>query len=191
CMMLLPTEWRTRLARGSMRQPPPTTHLYSCPSVAPGASTDQLPFPSGASGVLVSLQPLNCPATETAEANGAHTRKVHPPGYGMAPIPGRGEGVGMSPPTLPEATCCPPALSVLRRGAVVQEGGDMSASTGSRGNTTRFPATASAEGGAQRVAAYSAGATASAQGAALSSRHQLNGAPSPAPNWRSICGAQH
>src|SRR5262249_3370847 len=35
-----------------------------------------------------------------------------------------------------------------------------------------FPATASAKGGAQRVAACSA-----------SARHQLNGAPSPAPNW--------
>src|SRR5262249_3562489 len=136
CMMLLPTEWRTRLARGSMRQPPPTTHLYSCPSVTPGASTDQRPFPSGASGVLVLFQPLNCPATETAVANGAHTRKVHPPGYGIAPIPGRGEGVGMSPPreriarphlALAGATCCPPALSGLRRGAVVQEGGRMSA----------------------------------------------------------------
>src|SRR5262249_49701801 len=39
-----------------------------------------------------------------------------------------------------------------------------------------FSATASAGGGAQRVAACSAGATASVQGAALSSRHQLNGA---------------
>src|SRR5262249_13845591 len=56
------------------------------------------------------------------------------------------------------------------------------------GRTEPPPATVSAEGGAQRVAAFSAGATVSAwksgsrdgpiSGAALSARHQINGAPS-------------
>src|SRR5262249_21796211 len=50
-------------------------------------------------------------------------------------------------------------------------------STGSHGKTRRFPVTASAEG-------FRAACSASA-------RHQLNGAPSPAPNWRGNCGAQH
>src|SRR5215471_10583021 len=58
-------------------------------------------------------------------------------------------------------------------------------SCGLHGKTTCFPATASAEGRAQRVAAFSASpATASAEGpqlnAAPSARHQLNGAPFPA-----------
>src|SRR5437870_9437302 len=93
-MMPFPMELVTSFARGSIRHCPPTMKVYCCPTLAPGRSTDQWPFPSAASGVAVALHALNSPATKTEGAKGAQTRKVTPPEYAMAPRPGRDEGWG-------------------------------------------------------------------------------------------------
>src|SRR3954471_16356799 len=101
-MMPLPTELGTCAARGSIRSCPPALTLYFWPARAPATSTDQFPFPSETSGLAASLQALKSPATKTSGANGAQTRNVPPPGYGVAPMPGRADGVGMLAPGEPE-----------------------------------------------------------------------------------------
>jgi hypothetical protein len=79
-MMPSPIECVTARAQGSILQPAGSrTYLYFCPARAPGTSADQDPSPWDDRGEADVLQPLNSPATWTAEANGAHTRKVTPP----------------------------------------------------------------------------------------------------------------
>src|SRR5437762_2217611 len=85
-MSAAPAEFVTALAYGSVRLPtPPITKKYFWCGWAPGTSADQTPPGSLARGVAVSLSPLKSPATLTLGANGAQTRKVTPPAYGIAP----------------------------------------------------------------------------------------------------------
>src|SRR4051812_19569771 len=109
--MPLPTEFVRRRARGSIRLRSPAgvwrTNRYSSPAPAPGTSADQVsprPPSSRASGWRAASQPLKVPTTLTAVAFGAQTRNIVTPraavasaGNGIAPIPGRDDGVGGTP----------------------------------------------------------------------------------------------
>src|SRR6266480_964722 len=88
---LLPEDTTLRLLGSRFHGVAPLmTYLYSCPTCAPGTSTDQIPLlPSEARELAVADQPLKSPATRTLDAFGAQTRKVTPPGYGVEPQPGR------------------------------------------------------------------------------------------------------
>src|SRR5690606_16917061 len=95
--MLLPTELVTASAYGSFRHssrsPLRMRYRYWSPRRA-ATSADHIPSPSGASGVVVGDQPLKVPATLTASAKGAQTRKEVVVPWRIAPMPGRVEGAG-------------------------------------------------------------------------------------------------
>src|SRR5918911_2076397 len=102
-MTLFPAELVSSRAYGSFFQSTAPvsrfviTNLYWCPIRASGTSVDQYPLSSLVSGVAVADHSLNSPATLTARAKGAQTRKVTPSGYGMAPMYGRVEAVILGP----------------------------------------------------------------------------------------------
>src|SRR5207247_1749132 len=56
-------------------------------------SAENVPSLPRASSSSVGFHPLKSPATKTLSAFGAQTRKVVPPAYGIAPMPGRLDGV--------------------------------------------------------------------------------------------------
>ena len=106
--MLLPTEFVTWRAYGSIRDRSPSgvriVNRYSVPGPTPATSADHVPLvpsPSRFERVASPAQSSKVPVTKTASACGAQTRNVVPASCGMAPIPGRDDGPGSSS-TLPD-----------------------------------------------------------------------------------------